>query len=149
MLSKIANISYIAQNCVEFLVSEDYAQSFTNRCKECNLKTIEVDPTKPLDPNFPAENLPAVKQLFAQRVARIIDNTNNDLVKSFFTEYARERSISIPSANASSNPTPTITVLPADPLTLVSVDSTMGEAIADTSNSIPSATTDNSTPSDQ
>jgi hypothetical protein len=153
MLSKIHNVSYIAQNCVEFLVNEEYAQSFLNRCRECNLRTIEVDPIKPLDPNFPAENLPAVKQLFAQRVARIIDNTNNDLVKSFFIEYAKERSISIPSDNDPSDPSATVpsdSIVSTDtPSTPAHVDSTMGEASADTPNNNPSALTANANPSDQ
>ncbi|CAO3657767.1 unnamed protein product [Umbelopsis vinacea] len=143
MLSKIQNVSYIAQNCVEFLVNEEYAQSFLNRCKECNLRTIEVDPTKPLDPNFPIENLPAVKQLFAQRIARIIENTNNDLVKSFFIGYAKELDVSIPSTTA--RPTTTASV-PDMNLTNVSVDSNMTEVTTDI---IPSAITENSTPSDQ
>lgn len=135
MLTKIHNVSYIAQNCVEFLVSEDYAQSFTNRCKECNLRIIEVDPTKPLDPNFPVENLPAVKQLFANRLTRIIENTNNDLVKSFFTEYAKERNISIPSSDPASTP-------PAS-MTHTLADNTMVEATADASTNAPSANTVN------
>jgi hypothetical protein len=150
MLSKIHNVSYIAQNCVEFLVSEEYAQSFLNRCKECNLRTIEVDPTKPLDPNFPVENLPAVKQLFAQRISRIIDNTNNDLVKSFFTDYANERSISLPSTSASSAIASSAPA-PSDPteLTHAPTDSTMTEATTGASDNIPSAITDSSTSSIQ
>jgi hypothetical protein len=128
----------------------EYAQSFLNRCRECNLRTIEVDPTKPLDPNFPTENLPAVKQLFAQRIARIIANTNNDLVKSFFTEYAQERSISLPSDSASSA-TAHSDPAPSDltQLTDVPTDSPMTEASTNASASVPSATTDVSILSNQ
>jgi hypothetical protein len=96
MLSKIKNISYIAKNCVEFLVDEDYASTFITKCKICQLQIIEVDPTKPLDPNFPVANLPEVQKLFANRLSKIVESTNSDLVRSFYTRYATERGISLP-----------------------------------------------------
>jgi hypothetical protein len=96
MLSKIINISYIAQNCVEFVVAEDYTNSFLSKCKICQLQIIQVDPTKPLDPNFPAEKLDNVKEMFAKRVANIIANTKQEVVKEFFAKYAEELQIPLP-----------------------------------------------------
>jgi hypothetical protein len=94
MLSKIVNISYIAQNCVEFVVTEDYASSFLAKCKFCNFQILDnVDPSKPQDPSFPTDKLDSVKELFAKRVSHIIANTKSDVVKEFFTQYADERQI--------------------------------------------------------
>jgi hypothetical protein len=95
MLSKIANISYIAQNCVEFLVHEDYASSFLAKCRFCQLEVIQADPTKPLDPNYPSEKLPEVKILFQKRLEGILKNSNNDIVKDFFTQYAAEHNVTL------------------------------------------------------
>jgi hypothetical protein len=95
MLSKIANISYIAQNCVEFLVHEDYASSFLAKCRFCQLEVIQADPTKPLDPNFPADKLPEVKILFQKRLEGILKNSNSDVVKDFFTQYAAEHNVTL------------------------------------------------------
>lgn len=99
MLSKIINISYIAQNCVEFVVQEDYTSSFIAKCKFIGLQIIDADPTKPLDPNFHTDKMDDVKQLFAKRVANIIANTKNDIVKEFFTAYSQERQITLPTAD--------------------------------------------------
>lgn len=94
MLSKSVNISYIAQNCVEFVITEDYASSFLANCKYCNFQTLDnVDPTKPLDPGFPVQKLDSVKELFAKRVSHIIANTKSDIVKEFFSKYSEERNI--------------------------------------------------------
>lgn len=107
MLSKIVNISYIAQNCVEFLVREEYASSFIKRCNDCNLKIIEVDPTKPLDPNFPVDQLPAVRELFKKRLTGLITNTNSDIVKQFFEQFAAEQNITLtPITNPSTSAEP-------------------------------------------
>lgn len=69
MLSKIKNISYVASNCIEFLVTEDYVASFIFKCKLCNLNVIETDPLQPLDPNFPDE-APDCNTLFQLRQVR-------------------------------------------------------------------------------
>ena len=74
--------------------------SFLAKCTTVRLQVIDVDPTKPLDPNFPADKLDSVKELFAKRVANIISNTNSDVVKEFFTKYAEELKITLPNTNA-------------------------------------------------
>jgi hypothetical protein len=96
MLTKIVNISYIAQNCVEFVVQEDYTTSFLAKCKTFRFQVIEADPTKPLDPKYPVEKLEEVKALFARRVANIIQNTKLPSVKEFYTLYAAELDIPLP-----------------------------------------------------
>ncbi|CAO3674810.1 unnamed protein product [Umbelopsis vinacea] len=53
-------------------------------------EVIQADPTKPLDPNFPADKLPEVKILFQQRLEGILKNSNSDVVKDFFTQYVAE-----------------------------------------------------------
>jgi hypothetical protein len=104
MLSKIANISYIAQNCVEFLVHEDYASSFITKCNICNLHIIDADPTKPLDPNFPTDKLPEVRALFQRRLEGIIQHSNSDIVKEFFRQYAAEHHVELQSLTTSDAP---------------------------------------------
>ena len=58
-------------------------------------EVIQADPTKPLDPNFPADKLPEVKILFQQRLEGILKNSNSDVVKDFFTQYVAEHNVTL------------------------------------------------------
>lgn len=83
-LSKIANLSFIGNSTLEFLVTSDYKETLTNRLRTLEFKILEsFDPSKALAPGASLELQEKVKNAAIRRIQIIFKSSLNPAVKNF------------------------------------------------------------------
>jgi hypothetical protein len=91
LMSKIRNVSWIGRSHLEFLIESDYEVYFRQQITDLHVLSILEDFDARVHSKDPSPAaLSDAQDRFAARVERILVNTHQEQVRSFFTNYVRQ-----------------------------------------------------------
>jgi hypothetical protein len=103
-VSEILNISFVATNIMETLVSKGYESEFKKQAESFNWEIItKYDPSNPMDVSATEETKNIVKEAFIRRTHHVINTTTKPAVRNFYITWLSGRNIPLPRAPSSAS----------------------------------------------